>query len=460
MSMLRKNEKKVFSRRFQIAREFLGANQDDFDSIPSRSGFPEAVCTMSPATVGRWERGQPAPTSAILKKIAAFYNVPEESCFDEEKYSEDDFIELLRAGSRARSFGKDKVDIQKKETDQPASDELDIDEFFHYFQQGRVTVTIDYPKNGDRFPHPVPMKGTVQGLPENLEIWIVKEPHSGNFHPDNGPVLIQGEKWIGNAYIGNNAPLADQGISFTIHLVVISKEGGNQFRQYLDRAHKDNSWLGLPSVLDGRVVSTVTVIRDDAVNEPLENDIKNSKSEPLHSALEAAQRKAAEWASNGYKYHVVEKIGKELLADFRDPSYCHVDFDEHTNILLLVSAVHFGTYWCHWAKLNKDNITAAKVLFSVLNIPYVRPRLRTLYALQLFTDKIIQQALKEKTDSITGNDKTLIQSYVLNESVIDYLLKIKEHPAIGKKAKMVIQEIVIQGQEEVEGYNSSGLPVI
>lgn len=191
-------------------------------------------------------------------------------------------------------------------------------------------------------------------------------------------------------------------------------------------------------------------VPSETVNPILENNTANH----------IAQINAAEWASNGYKYHVVEKIGKELLAEFRDPSDCHIDFDEHTNILLLVASIHFGTYWCHWVKSSKDNISAVKVLFRVLDIPYVRPRLRTLYALQLFTGHIVQKALREQTENISENNIKLIQSYVLTKRVMDYLLKITKHRAIGKKSEMVIREVVDQGQEEVQGYDSPGLPII
>jgi hypothetical protein len=124
------------------------------------------------------------------------------------------------------------------------------------------SVNITSPKEGAKVPHAVPLEGTVENLPTNEELWIVKEI-GNSYHPDRGPVFIDGKNWSGTAYVGNNQPGVDKGRKFTILIVAASKETGEQYTKYLDGADAKGSYPGIPSLLGGKSIKSITVIRDD-----------------------------------------------------------------------------------------------------------------------------------------------------------------------------------------------------
>lgn len=126
-------------------------------------------------------------------------------------------------------------------------------------------VTILSPLNGERCPHATHMRGEVSNLAVGKELWIIKEPHTGSYHPDTGPVIVEGKKWMGTAFIGNNTLNADNGRNFTIHIVMCSHEAGRRFKDYLSKAHQTDGWVGFPTLFDGKKMATVSVVRDDSV---------------------------------------------------------------------------------------------------------------------------------------------------------------------------------------------------
>lgn len=131
---------------------------------------------------------------------------------------------------------------------------------------GLAKVTIELPRDGQRGSHRVPMAGTVHHLPRGMQLWIVKEPRPGNYHPDRKSdgrsIRIDGTKWYGTAFIGNERPGADNGQSFTIHIVQVSNEGARRFDAYLDKA-PEAGWPGVQTLYGGAILQTVHVIRDD-----------------------------------------------------------------------------------------------------------------------------------------------------------------------------------------------------
>lgn len=124
-------------------------------------------------------------------------------------------------------------------------------------------LTVLSPKDGARVAHATRFEGMLNGPPPDGEIWIVTEPSRSNFHPSRGPVHIDGTRWFGTASIGNHTVGADTGRRFTVHIALVTREIGRRFQQYLDRAHVTGGWVGLPSLYEGRVLSTIELIRDD-----------------------------------------------------------------------------------------------------------------------------------------------------------------------------------------------------
>lgn len=127
-------------------------------------------------------------------------------------------------------------------------------------------VIIQKPISGTHSSHAVHMEGIANDLPSNHELWAIKEPFPGNFHPDNGPASIKGNKWSATAYIGNAKPFADQGLRFKIHVVMAQSdsEAAKKYRSYLETAN-NIGWPGLPDLYGGIIVATVEVVRDDQV---------------------------------------------------------------------------------------------------------------------------------------------------------------------------------------------------
>jgi len=125
-------------------------------------------------------------------------------------------------------------------------------------------ITIENPKNGELVGHAVPMEGTVDRVPNDKEIWIVKQIAPYDFHPDRGPVFVKSGRWWGTAYVGNNTPNADTGMRFTIHLVLATFDAGKKYNAYINNAYRTGRWCGMDSLFGGEILATVQVVRDDA----------------------------------------------------------------------------------------------------------------------------------------------------------------------------------------------------
>lgn len=127
---------------------------------------------------------------------------------------------------------------------------------------GSARATIQQPASGMRCSHAVPSSGTVSDLPPELDLWLVTE-QSGSFHPDDGPVLVEEDRWSGTAYIGHHSPRFNTGESFLIHIVAANEAGSLRFRRYLDHAHATGGWPGLVELGQATILSSTRVVRDD-----------------------------------------------------------------------------------------------------------------------------------------------------------------------------------------------------
>jgi hypothetical protein len=142
-----------------------------------------------------------------------------------------------------------------------------MEAYLDSWDTGRLHVTIGSPLPGDRSPHTVQLEGTVSGLPRGFELWIVKEPHKGNYHPDRGPAVIDGDRWFGVAFVGNANAEADSHTEFFIHVVAASHETGRRYNDYIDRAHRTNGWMGINTLYDGQIVASTRVFRDNCPSD-------------------------------------------------------------------------------------------------------------------------------------------------------------------------------------------------
>ena len=134
------------------------------------------------------------------------------------------------------------------------------------YDQSNSLVKIINPIKNKKEGHEVSMDGClVKKIPINKELWVVKEVGKGRYHPDNGPITIEGDKWYTTAYVGNYHPRADDGRTFVIHIVLISQENGAKFAEYIKKSHSRDIWCGINTIYDGEIVATVKVIRTYAV---------------------------------------------------------------------------------------------------------------------------------------------------------------------------------------------------
>lgn len=151
---------------------------------------------------------------------------------------------------------KIKIISDKKESDyiQSSIEKIELSE---------IIIKITSPRENTSFPHHVPVKGTIQNYSSDYEIWLFKEPHKGNYHPDRGPVSVSNNQWFSTAYIGNAEQFTDQGKKFLIHVVAAPHSTGIKYNEYINNAHKTGNWSGLPSLFDGVIKDSVCVIRRD-----------------------------------------------------------------------------------------------------------------------------------------------------------------------------------------------------
>jgi hypothetical protein len=138
-----------------------------------------------------------------------------------------------------------------------------VKEVYENTDISNIKVKITNPKNNTYWPHSVQINGIVENISTDYDIWVVKEPHKKNYHPDRGPAHVEDNIWIANAYIGNKEYGANQGEHFPIHIVVVPNSVSAEYHKYLDNAARTNQYTGLSSLLGGEIKATITLIRKD-----------------------------------------------------------------------------------------------------------------------------------------------------------------------------------------------------
>lgn len=168
-----------------------------------------------------------------------------------------------------------------------------------------------------------------------------------------------------------------------------------------------------------------------------ENTGQPPPDEPFAQVASLAQK----WAEAGYPYYMVEEIKKGLIAQIRHPQ--GQPLPEGDALLFLITAsLHHGGNWCHFIQQCSHDSQVIHHLFYLFHISYDRPRFRILYGLQYMDRKLLEGVLKQKTTSIPDDLKKIINKYVLNGSVHQYLEKIKQHDdtVLARKAGKVLRE--------------------
>ena len=158
---------------------------------------------------------------------------------------------------------------------------------------------------------------------------------------------------------------------------------------------------------------------------------------PLGEIYKLANR----WVHNNYEYFVIEGINDEIRSILRTaPKSININ-DKNVLLFLMIASIHFGGVWCYWQKKIKDPNNVVEQLMLILKIPYFRPRLRALYALQSYKNELIKEKLlKVKLDNEL---KEIFKKYVFTKKMDLYINKLLKHsdPQIVSKTKNVLQEI-------------------
>jgi hypothetical protein len=171
--------------------------------------------------------------------------------------------------------------------------------------------------------------------------------------------------------------------------------------------------------------------------DSIELQKKHKDLSPLGEIYKLATR----WAHNKYEYFVIEGVSDEIKSILRTAPKSINIADNNALLFLMIASVHFGGVWCYWQKKIKDPHNVVEQLTQILKIPYFRPRLRALYALQSYKKELIKEKLlKAKLDNEL---KEIFNKYVFTKKMDLYINKLLKHndPQVVNKTKNVLQEI-------------------
>ncbi len=137
---------------------------------------------------------------------------------------------------------------------------------------GSPKIIINSPTNGSKVNHKVLISGTVVGLPPQMELWVIKDINN-RYHPDDGPIQINGNNLESSAYVGNRAPGSDQGVEFKIYIVEVGHKTGEKFDRYIADAKQNNNWQGIGK---SKIILVPENLRNDVSNYDgiIKNEIK------------------------------------------------------------------------------------------------------------------------------------------------------------------------------------------
>lgn len=121
---------------------------------------------------------------------------------------------------------------------------------------------ITAPVSHARVPRKAPILGTLRGVSEWVETWLVVDTGT-HYHPQAH--LGRAGSWQATSTLGRSGDF-DANREFVIHILAVTQDVSNAFEQYLKDAGKQGKWPGVPKPPDGRVLSTLRVVRDDSAS--------------------------------------------------------------------------------------------------------------------------------------------------------------------------------------------------
>jgi len=191
-------------------------------------------------------------------------------------------------------------------------------------------------------------------------------------------------------------------------------------------------------------------IAQKKINNKNLNDTNNDK----YFQLTTISSFIIEWTAKKCPYDEIEPFVKNNNIDLNDIKYFEREKDPQVLAFLMICSLHFGKNWKYWVEKNLDSSIAIEKLFYIFNkTVYDRPRLRSLYALQQFSQNQINEYIKN--NKINNELRQVIIDYVLKERIIDYILLQKKN--ISQKVNEVLKEIKNLWDEDIPGFGLFGL---
>ena len=124
-----------------------------------------------------------------------------------------------------------------------------------------IVGKIHWPEDGDRVFREVRVKGSINGLPSNCELWIAVLGGS-SLHPQ-AQVIDTAGKWSSEVRIGSGGVNKSTGETFPVQVLAVTEETGDRFRTYLSEAAAAKKWPGIKPQSGSRRIDEIKVTRDD-----------------------------------------------------------------------------------------------------------------------------------------------------------------------------------------------------
>ncbi len=122
-------------------------------------------------------------------------------------------------------------------------------------------VTFIEPAEVHRCAHEVPVSGTVTGIDPMIDLWLVKEISTDNYHPDNGPLRRAGDTWAGVAYLGNIRPIAEP-TQYKLFLMTATRDATRRLQAYLSECMEFDIWPGISDLTGMVPIAEIMLTRD------------------------------------------------------------------------------------------------------------------------------------------------------------------------------------------------------
>ncbi|MGO9402996.1 MAG: toll/interleukin-1 receptor domain-containing protein [Terriglobales bacterium] len=130
----------------------------------------------------------------------------------------------------------------------------------------KMEAQITAPASRTHVPRKALILGTLHGVSEWIEIWLVVVAEGGTHYHPQAHLSRSENAWRADVYIGRSKEGADANQEFSVHVLAVTEDVSNAFQRYRKDAGKRNEWRGVPKPPDSRVLATLKVVRDDSTS--------------------------------------------------------------------------------------------------------------------------------------------------------------------------------------------------